>query len=215
MTELEITNIALRGLNEPAVAALADSPLATIARDRCLEWSKQVQALGQWNFAQATYKLSTTIGVGANRIPWQSQEQIIETTSNASMTLIAMDKKVIWVRLDTGTATGGQLLTGQESGAIRNGGVLGSALDVDDAWALADLPDLLGRWIAREAALDLEREYKMGAIDEQILRDQLLRARAEFMDWDAMWGNANINDMPSVKGPSDEFTILSEDDDNG
>jgi hypothetical protein len=215
MTELALTNIALRELNEPAVTALAESPLATETRDRALELSKRLQAAGPWSFTRATYRLPITSGAGSNRTPWQAGESVKEAVSGAYFTLCAMDNGYAWLRLDTGTPTGGQLLTGQTSGAIRNGGVLPTALSIDSAWDIADLPDPFAHWLAKEAGLDMERQYKLGQTDEAVIREKLLRARAEYKEWDAQWGLANINDMDSVAVPRSAFTQSIDEDDDG
>lgn len=214
MTELALTNIALRPLNEPPVAALADSPLATEARDRALEISDRLQTMGPWAFSRADYKLPITSGVGSNKLPWQAGEEIKETTSNAVFTLCAMDKGYLWLRIDSGTPTGGQLLTGQTSGAIRNGGTLPTALAKDTSWAIADLPDPFAHWIAKEAGLDMERQYKLGGVEESVVRGQVIRNMAEYKEWDAMWGVANANDMDSVAVPKQGFaSSYNEDED--
>lgn len=201
MTELAATNIALRPLNEPPVTALAESPIATEARDRLLELSKRQQTMGPWSFSKADYKLAITIGGGANTLPMQAGELFKETTSNAIIQLRGMDEGYIWFEKVSGTFTGGELITGQTSGAIRTGGTLGSQLAKDSAWDIADLPDPFTHWLAKETGLDMERQYKMGGMEESVIREQLLRARAEFKEWDAMWGVANIYDMDSVAVP--------------
>jgi hypothetical protein len=209
MTELALTNIALRAINEPPVAALSDSPLATETRDRALEISKRLQQQGPWSFARATYRLPIG-GAGSNIIPWQAGESVIETTSLAELTLCGVDQGYAWLRLDTGTAVGAKLLTGQKSGAIRLGGALPAALAIDDVWAIADLPEPFAHWLAKETGLDMERQYKMGTMEESVLRAEVLRTRAEFKEWDAQWGVANIFDMDSVAVPRMGFTTSRE-----
>lgn len=200
--ELKYTNIALRALNESPVLSLDESPMATECRDRLLEISQQQQAHGDWFFLAATHKISVS---GGNQIPWERGETIKETTSNAEMRLIAVDAKTLWVKATSGTPIGGYQLTGQNSGAIRYGSTL-VTLPTDEAFGMCDVPPLFAKWIAEETGLDMERQYKRSAVDDQILSQRVNRARNEFKDWDAMHAQANVHNLPGPSAIGSAFT---------
>lgn len=205
-TDVQIASLVLRGLNEPAVTSLGDSPQAQEAYDRFTEISARMQTQDDFNFTQADYKLSLS-AVSGNTYPWTSQESVVESTSLAELTLIAVDGGVGWFRLDDGTPTGGQNLTGQTSGAVRLGGTLGSALSRDSAWAYSDLPDPFVYWIAAEAARELQAQYKRSGVDDALLAQNAGRKHAEFMEWDAKQGAANMFDSPDPKASRDAFRL--------
>ena len=98
------------------------------------------------------------------------------------------------------------LLTGQISEATRTGGTL-VTLSVDDHWDFDQLPDPFAQWVAREAGLELERTYKRGSIDDQIVSRQVERARIEAKDWDRTWATTTMRDQPDVKRIRTAFSI--------
>ena len=207
MNTITGVNIALRAVNEPAVANVSESPLAEEAEDLLEEIGDRIMASGPWWFQDATHIVPISAG---NSKPFTPGETIIEATSAAELQLRCIDRGRLWFTKVEGTPTGGVLLTAQTSEATRTGGTL-ITLSVDDHWDFDQIPDPFAQWIAREAGLELERTYKRGSIDDKIISAQVERARVEARDWDRTWATTTMMNQPDVKRIRTAFQIGASD----
>jgi len=202
MTSLSGVNIALRAVQEPALSALGDSPLGQEASDRIDEFTTRLMDEGPWWFQQATH-YGTMSALAGNELLFMGGEVVTGTTNQATFNIICISKNRVWLKYIEGTiGTGAETYTGAESEAtLTTTGTL-TAIDPHTTWAFSILPEPFAQYIAQDVGLDLERQYKRGGMDEQVLTRTVQRAKVQAESFDSGWQgwrSDSQRDIASVK----------------
>ena len=189
-------SIALRAVNEPAVTDLGYSPLATEASDRIDEFTTRLMEDGPWWFQQATHYASMSAAAG-NEKPFAGGEIVTGTTTGCTFYVICISKNRVWLKYIDGTIAGtGEVLTGSTTGATMTTNTAYTVIDTHTTWSFDILPEPFAQYIAQDAGFDLERQYKRGAVDEQVLGRTVARARAQAEAFDAGWMGWRTQSQP-------------------
>lgn len=182
-------NIALRAANEPGITALGDSPLGQEASDRIDELTTDLCDDGPWWFQEATHYASLT-ALGGNEKQIVRGETFTGGTSAATFTIICANKNRVWLKYIDGTVGGtGETLTGSDSETTLVTSTAYTAIDPNTTWSFDILPETFAKYVALQAGLDLERQYKRGSVDEQVLGRQVFAAQAKAQAFDQGWSN--------------------------
>lgn len=200
-------NIALRAANEPGIASLSDSPLGQEASDRIDEFTTDLCDDGPWWFQEATHYASLT-ALGGNEKQIVRGETFTGGTTACTFTIICVNKNRVWLKYLTGTIAGtGETLTGADSGTTLVTSTAYTPIDPNTTWSFDILPETFAKYIALQAGRDLERQYKRGSVDEEVLGRQLNDARAKAHAFDQGWSNWRTQSREGDAGVTDAYRL--------